>query len=158
MFKRWILGICFGMCVALCLLGCEKEQAQERLHPTKFEAEDPTRIRTPYMEIRLPEQWRQMLRCEILQENNRYTLTFYGHVDGKEEIRLFDLIFGQSDAYRLGTLMQQGEEVGVYVESYDMDIDETWSEQQRYDILGMENQINTILQQLMTMDNFIISQ
>ena len=157
MLKKLICLLYIAVSVAFCFVGCENNPGQNSAQPTRFQVSDPTRIQTPYLEILLPEQWKQMLRCEVLQEKENYTLFFYGCVEGKKEMRLFDMIFGQSDAYLLGTLMVRGREVGVYVESYDLDIDETWTEQQRYDILGMQNQINTILHQLMEMDNFTIS-
>ena len=157
MLKKSICSICLMLCVAVCLTACGGGSEQNLWEPTKIQVEDPTNIHTPYMQIVLSDQWQHMLRCEALQETENYTLYFYGRVEGKQEMRLFDLIFGQSDAYQLGTLLVRGKEVGVYVESYNLDMDETWTEQQRYDILGMQNQINTILQQLLSMDNFTMS-
>lgn len=157
MLKKLVCSICLMLCVAMCLTACVGDPEQNMPKPTRFQVENPTNIQTPYMQIVLSDQWQSMLRCEVLQETENYSLYFYGRVEGKKEMRLFDLIFGQSDAYLLGTLLVRGREVGVYVESYDLNIDETWTEQERYDILGMQNQINTILQQLIAMDHFTMS-
>ena len=157
MLQKLICVLCLFLCLPLCMMACSDSIEYPSNQSTQYQAEDPTSIFTPYLHIVLPEEFRTNLRCEISHEPDAYTLFFYGCVDGKEEMHLFDLVFGRSDYYLLGTLLVNGKELGVYVESYDLDIDETWTEEQRYDILRMQNLINTIIEQLITMGEFTIS-
>lgn len=156
MRKYLICLICLAVLLNVCLLGCdsEKEQKPAQMQPPVLQIEDIGKITTPYAEFVLPEQWEQQLRGEVIEDGDIYTICFYGRVPGREEQRLFDLIFGKSSAFQLGTITAGGVDIGVYVESYDLVTDADWTDEERNSIYAMQDLINTILEQLYAMENF----
>lgn len=103
-------------------------------------------IETVYGKLMYPEQWKDRLRVEQQEES----ILFWGTVEGKEEKLLFTLEFGKSEGYLLGTL----NDVDIYIVDAETEFDSDWTEEEKDQILTMQEDVNVILGGLMEMDNF----
>lgn len=99
---------------------------------------------------------RKNLRTEVV-DKEEYKVEFYGTVEGKTEQHLFDLLFNGTEGYNLGTLTTEtGEAVQINIESYDFELDDTWTEDERFVLYSMQEDINYIIGMLVEGGNFTI--
>lgn len=102
-------------------------------------------IDTKYAKLTYPEKWKDKVRYEI-NEHGTYTVLFYGNV-GSRELPLFDLIFGESGDYKLGTLTVDSETIPLYVHHYEMEnVGLTNEEYENW--IAMCEDINVIISEL----------
>ncbi len=121
------------------------------------ESREAIEIVTKYGTLLYPKEWESNLRTEIV-DSDVYKVEFYGTVEGKKEQHLFDLIFNGTDGYNLGTLKTEtGETVQINIESYDSELDDTWTEDEQFVLYSMLEDINYIIGMLAEGGNFTVS-
>lgn len=114
-------------------------------------------IVTKYGTLLYPLEWEKNLRTEIV-DSDVYKVEFYGTVENKNEQHLFDLIFNGTDGYNLGTLKtESGEDVALNIVSYDFELDDTWTEDEKFALYSMQEDINYIIGMLAENGNFTVS-
>lgn len=114
-------------------------------------------ISTKYGTLLYPKEWESNLRTEIV-DSDVYKVEFYGTVEGKKEQHLFDLSFNGTEGYNLGTLTTEtGEAVQINIESYDFELDDTWTEDEQFVLYSMLKDINYTIGMLAENGNFIVS-
>ena len=153
--KKW-LALIWVLVTVLSLTACgnsgDTTPGGERDEPTV----DTFTVETPYCALACPEQWKEQLRIEKI-EGDVYTVEFYGTVAEKGEQHLFDLFFGGSTGDLIGTIDVDGVVHNIYVEAYDLTTDEQWSEAESTALYAMQDAINVIISNLMTLPQFEIA-
>lgn len=114
-------------------------------------------ISTKYGTLLYPLEWEKNLRTEIV-DKDEYKVEFYGTVEGKKEQHLFDLFFNGEKGYNLGTLTTEaGEAVQINIESYDFELDDSWTEDEKFTLYAMQEDINYTIGMLSENGNFTIA-
>ena len=114
-------------------------------------------IVTKYGTLLYPKEWESNLRNEIV-DSDVYKVEFYGTVEGKKEQHLFDLLFNGTEGYNLGTLTTEtGEAVQINIESYDFELDDSWTEDEKFTLYAMQEDINYTIGMLSENENFTIA-
>ena len=114
-------------------------------------------ISTKYGTLLYPKEWESNLRTEIV-DSDVYKVKFYGTVEGKTEQHLFDLLFNGTDGYNLGTLKtESGEDVAINIVSYDFELDDSWTEDEKFTLYAMQEDINYTIGMLAENGNFTVS-
>lgn len=114
-------------------------------------------ISTKYGTLLYPKEWESNLRTEIV-DKDEYKVEFYGTVEGKKEQHLFDLFFNGEKGYNLGTLTTEaGEAVQINIESYDFELDDSWTEDEKFTLYAMQEDINYTIGMLSENGNFTIA-
>lgn len=121
---------------------------------TSDEATEVYEIETPYCTLMYPDKWENKVRTEVGVEDI-CEVKFYCAIEGKPEIELFDVIFGGEEGYKIGELYNDNGTISVYVITYDLELDDSWSENEQLEILGMQEDINTIISNLNELNSFI---
>lgn len=102
--------------------------------------EDGIKIKTPFVDLYYPEKWEQQIRIEQI-EGDIHSVNFWGTVEGKSEVKLFEIAFGHVEGIFLGTL----DEKEVYLIYSDIVFDESWNEEEQDEIFAMQEDVNYIL-------------
>lgn len=112
-------------------------------------------IDTPYATLKFPKEWSDKIRIETI-EADVYTVKFYGIVKGKDEIHLTDIIFGGTEGYTVGYLSIEGtnEPLAVNIIYYDSEFDDTWTEDEKFEIQEMQGVVEYVMDKLIEMDGF----
>ncbi|MBR6647227.1 MAG: hypothetical protein IKL09_06910 [Clostridia bacterium] len=114
-------------------------------------------ISTKYGTLLYPLEWEKNLRTEIV-DKDEYKVEFYGTVEGKKEQHLFDLFYNGEKGYNLGTLTTEtGEAVQINIESYDFELDDSWTEDEKFTLYAMQEDINYTIGMLLENGNFTIA-
>lgn len=114
-------------------------------------------IATKYGTLLYPLEWEKNLRTEVV-DKEEYKVEFYGTVEGKKEQHLFDLFFNGEKGYNLGTLTTEaGEAVQINIESYDFELDDSWTEDEKFTLYAMQEDINYTIGMLSENGNFTIA-
>ena len=114
-------------------------------------------IATKYGTLLYPLEWEKNLRTEVV-DKEEYKVEFYGTVEGKKEQHLFDLFFNGEKGYNLGTLTTEaGEAVQINIESYDFELDDSWTEDEKFTLYAMQEDINYTIGMLLENGNFTIA-
>lgn len=114
-------------------------------------------ISTKYGPLLYPLEWEKNLRTEVV-DSDVYKVEFYGTVEGKTEQHLFDLLFNGTEGYNLGTLTTEtGEAVQINIESYDFELDDSWTEDEKFTLYAMQEDINYTIGMLSENGNFTIA-
>ncbi|MBR4022182.1 MAG: hypothetical protein IKI94_06240 [Ruminococcus sp.] len=114
-------------------------------------------IATKYGTLLYPLEWEKNLRTEVV-DKEEYKVEFYGTVEGKKEQHLFDLFFNGEKGYNLGTLITEaGEAVQINIESYDFELDDSWTEDEKFTLYAMQEDINYTIGMLSENGNFTIA-
>lgn len=73
------------------------DTSEEAPQPSETQPQtyDDLLIQTPYAQLRYPGKWQQWLEMETAQDDDRYTVRFYGCPDGVEKTQLFDVVFSE---------------------------------------------------------------
>ena len=91
-------------------------------------------IETPYVALQYPSKWKDYVRVSMEED----TVRFFN-----EDVPLFDLIFGETDGYCLGTYR----DIPLYIVDYPVETDEQ---------AAMQDDVNVILQHLQEDADFTI--
>ena len=153
--KKWLALVCVLVTV-LSLTACGSSDTTPGGEQDEQPAVATFEVETPYCALACPEQWKEQLRIEKI-EGDVYTVEFYGTVAGKGEQHLFDLSFDGGAGDLIGTINVDGVVHNIYVEAYDLAIDEQWSEAERTALYAMQDTINVIISHLLTLQQFEIA-
>lgn len=121
--------------------------AVEQTKETEAVLEDVS-MTTPYGTIAYPGEYNGKLR--IAQENsNGYRLSAFAAIPGKTEVHLFDILIGGSGDVFAGTLTDSsGNSKKVYLNVSDLNLDDSWTEEECDDIYAMQTLLNDFCEQL----------
>lgn len=111
-------------------------------------------IETPYGMLKYPMEWVE--HVEITQEENQDVLviSFYGVLEGKENHRLFDVVFGGEEGDCVGQIHTDTALVPVYFRTYSVYENKTLTEDESEMLLAMMEDINEVFSSLQAMENF----
>lgn len=113
-------------------------------------------IETPYCSLYFPAKWQNQVSVNKLEEE-RYTVQFWGNIEGKEQQHLFDFLFGGTEGIMIGELtMEDGTVIPVYIYSVEQQMDENWTEEEKNIIYAMQEEINYTIEKIEGLDNFQI--
>lgn len=145
--KLWIIGVVIIIAVALLLvllfIGRQEQPAGEQ----EAVLQEIT-VETPYGTLYYPGEWQDRVYAEVVQ-GETVTVSFYGLTSTDQEVRLFDVIFGDSEGEILGTVkLDSGETcpVGVYV--YEAAAQNLSAEKDLYEYNAMQEEINYLIARL----------
>ncbi len=164
--KKYLITLMFIVSLtALLMAGCNGNSGSsaESLtgSETKTEAvtetttEDPLTlnpslmgIATKYGDLLYPGRWRENLRTNVTEKDGVSTVEFYATVGEHEEIHLYDVLFDGDDGVCVGAFEADGKKVYVNIVSYDSDIDDSWTEEERLTLQAMKEDINYLIDEL----------
>lgn len=108
-------------------------------------------IKTPYATLEFPKELSENVETEVSDqtENGKYTVSFYGRLEGKGKIHLSDLIFGEEEGYTVGYLVaKEGKEkIAVNIVYHDSD-NNTWTEDELIEIQEMQSGVEYVIDAL----------
>ena len=120
--------------------------------PSSSPATEDQVIETPYGKLVFPGQWAQYLKTEV-NDGADYGVTFLAELESGKTQPLFILEFGAPKYPAVGQVTtQDGVTVGVYVTIYDLDPDESWTDQEKTILTGMQEALNDVLASLKVQD------
>lgn len=108
-------------------------------------------VKLRYWTITLPDN----IQCEENDVNGTYQVNFYGEVSG-ERINLYMIGLGQMEAdTTLGMYSVDGEQKPVTVSSVNLDLYESWPQEEQTKISKMMDSLNTVIQVIVSDENFV---
>lgn len=128
-----------------------KMEQQEEVRSTLEEMleEDGSMIECPEVNLYYPEKWKNQMRVEQV-EGDIHTVQFFGTVKGKNEVHIFDIVFGETEGILLGTLNEKE----IYLVYADPVLDESWTEDEKNEIYAMQEDANYIIGMLEKEEGF----
>lgn len=148
--------ILFILIVILCILGIKEMNNYETSVETGINGEDITaiKIKTGYCDLLYPEMWKDKLYIERVTSDEGETVQFWAAFEGKEKIQLFDIVFGGDDD-GIGTLeTKDGEHISVNRISYDIALDDSWTDSEKIEIHVMMFESEFLLMKLQETEGF----
>lgn len=118
--------------------------------------EDTGIIDTPYLNLYYDKAFSDYLLV-IHNEGPPYRLEFYVSLDGKPDLRLFDIAFGKETDGNLGAIKVDAETIPVNMVIYTFDPDDSWTQDEINTIFAMQEMTNDLIDQLMvyqTLDDY----
>ena len=104
-------------------------------------------IETPYGVLYYPEGMADLLLIANTSQEP-YTLEFYAVMEGKKELRLFDISLGEGADGNMGMVVTPDGEVPMDVLIYNLTMDKTWSEGEIATAYAMQEEVNNLIAQL----------
>ena len=152
-----VLGLITVLCVTL--FGCGDSNTDllitDAVSVTESTTEDPLTlnpslmgIATKYGDLRYPKRWSEQLRTEVVEKGGNAAVEMYGTIGEHEELHLYDVVFGGDEGVPIGTVEADGEKVYVKLISYDLDFDDSWSEDEILTVKAMKEDINYLIDEL----------
>lgn len=112
-------------------------------------------IPTSYGNLVFPDKWKDYVETKIVKKNDCETVEFWFRSSNKEKVHVFDILFG-GDGYFVGVIkLSDSEEIYVHVESYGYELNDKWSNEDKAILSGIENDINFLLENLSSLENFV---
>lgn len=126
----------------------ETTEAEETV-PEETEAPAKTlEVVTDYGTFLLSGHWNGEMRTEIT-DAEVYTVSAYGQIGSHQEQHIFDVRFGGSDGDNVGYIADKnGKTVAVNVILSDFEPDDSWTETEKLEFYGMQNEVNSIVGRL----------
>lgn len=109
-------------------------------------------INTKYCDLQYPITWEEYTEI-VIKDEEPYVVEFYVKT-ADTNVHLFDLSFGKTDAYYLGTLKDS--DVDLYLENYVID-ENTMTNEEYNRCCAMEEDINVLISKLIEDSNFEIA-
>lgn len=126
------------------------EAVEESIEPTKsVEIVELVNgeIQTPYCTLHYPDALADHLI--IAQVGNEpYTLEFYAAMEGKAEIRLFDISLGEGSGGNIGLVKTPAGEIPLNVTIYSLSFDESWEEGEIVTAYAMQDVVNEMIEEM----------
>lgn len=119
----------------------KKSEAGKTEQVTVEEDAEDILIRTSYGVWRYPVKWKDNLRTKS-NTTNGYAVSFYARIEGKTEVRLFDIIVGGSGGDYVGAISIGANSGELYIVSYDVSPDENLTEEELAMIYSMQEDVN----------------
>ena len=130
------------------LTACGKDDPQPVPYYTTDE--ETFSIETRYCVLSYPTKWKDATTVDIT-DTSVYTVSFSAGA-----VKLFDLMFGGTEGYKLGTLPYNGEVLTISLISYDIDCN-SMSEEQFFSYCAMQEDVNVIVSRLIENYGFVVS-
>ena len=141
--------IVYAMCEDINYLIGQLDEIGKSYYKQQIDAEieGDFEISTDYGVLYYPKQWEEKIYTEI-NKDETYTVSFFADFEDKEKIHLFDVVFdGNGDS--VGEIeLDNGDIVTVCIESYELNLDESWTEDEENDIYVMMEDVNYLLNKL----------
>ena len=113
-------------------------------------------IETPYCNLQYPTKWKDKIDVAGVEHDDGYMVSFSTSIEG-QIISLFDIAFEVEKGDLIGKLNSKEETIEVYIVNYDID-SSSYSEDQKMEIGGMNNDINVIISKLLEQYDFELAQ
>ena len=110
-----------------------------------IEAEEPFTIETKYCDLYYPIKWEKQVETEIDDSDDVYKVQFFGKVEDKEALHLFDIVFGGEEGALIGHFSKDEEEIPVYVVGMEIEAGEDWTDEELDTIYTMQEDVNYII-------------
>lgn len=109
------------------------------------ELQDDMAIDTPYGELHYPVKWADYLSIQV-SEGDAYSVGFYCALEEHEEVLLFTIHFGGSQGSTVATISSKtGGTVEVRVSLTELNLDETWIDNDVGIAYSMQEDVNYLL-------------
>lgn len=106
---------------------------------------DDLKLDTPYMELHYPAKWMDYLSIEVT-EGDAYSVSYSGVIGSHPAQHLFTVHFGGDQGVSLKTVKgENGEMVEIRIELTELELDGTWSAEERTIITTMQEDLNYLL-------------
>lgn len=115
---------------------------------------DSYSVETKYCALSFPEEWNGFFSYEIVEENG-YGVVFYGIVEGKENQRLFSILFDHDEGNTIGYLETEEGNINVSVSVFEFKPGDDWTEEEVDFIYGMQEEMNYVIEKLQENERFI---
>ena len=145
------------------LVGCGNENPSQDMkvqssedHEIGFYSTDEACfvIETKYGTLEYPEKWKEITKTEIV-DSDQYSVKFFC-ITSAGDIPLFDLHFGGGKGFLLGTLPQDGRNISVYLDSFEID-QTSMTEEEYFNCCAMEEDVNVIISRLIEKNGLVLS-
>lgn len=104
-------------------------------------------IETPYGNLHYPQGLSDHLLVVCTSEEP-FTLEFCAVMEGRQELRLFDLAFGEGSGGNMGLAVMENGEVPMNLTIYTLETDDSWTEGEILTAQAMQDAVNELLLQL----------
>lgn len=105
-------------------------------------------IDTPYGELRYPSRWKDYLEV-VVNEKSGYAVEFWCKMDGHDAVKLFTVHYGGSKGIAASTAKDSnGKTVEVRMEVQELDLNDTWSNEEKSIAAAMQEDLNYLLSNL----------
>ncbi len=147
--------------IAVSALGCEKEAAQNDESDEQIESELPNEneaqaddvaqkkedfcVKTSFVDLYFPQKWKDQVTVTQTSDISSCTVTFFGMLDGRDTMKLFDLFIGKEGEIPIGVLKVDSIEMPVNLTFGELDYDESWSQSEIDTICAMQEDVNYLL-------------
>lgn len=137
-------------CLNDVLVGLNLTTPQEKPQETEpVEDDEAMTIDTPAGELVYPARWKDYLKLEIRQENG-YTVEFYAMLEGFDPVHLFDVHLDREQGiYVMDLPASDGSVMKLYVDIFEIEPDNSWTEAQKAIVFAMQEDMNFLLAALM---------
>lgn len=88
-------------------------------------------------------------------EGDVYTIQFFATIEGKEDAHIFDIVLGGEEGYTLGYLKAEDDQISVNVVSYDFELGEDWTDEEKNTVYTMSEDVNYIIGMLQKEEGFV---
>ena len=170
--KTVVLSLTFVL-IMICISGCQSknktdskdtqstESSQEKSNDNKstqefYSSDDEVfEINTDYAVLKYPSEYKEIVKTSVTNENP-YTISFTTEIN-KTDIKLFDIVFGGSDGYKLGTLKKDGKSIEVYTVDYSANFSTELSDEEMNTLNTLTQKINVVISNLIKDYDFKVS-
>ncbi len=157
--KAWLAGVLI-VGALLNVSGCaEKEEPPvtdgteaQILTETQPLSEIPAEkmeIETPYGTLYYPAEHQSDLNVVQEDVNESYYVRFMTNMENTEQI-LFELVFSGESGELLGSLGT----TNVYLNVFDLQMEDSWSEESKNKIYAMQEGLNSVVESIQAMENY----
>lgn len=167
MSKKIILILVLLLILILC--SCSSDQGSKKTEKTELttsEAQKYTEylsveenlnvytIKTPYCSLSYPTRWKKYIKVNKIKNKNKYVVTFVGKIE-QEEVKLFDVVFGNKGKNNLGYYKDSNKKIFVSVKTYDLKDCKIKNNNVKQTFITMQEDINTIIENLYKDKDFV---
>ena len=162
-----ILGIAVGAIITIAISGkirnnnedlskVEEQQKEDVVSSVEeLLKEDSFAIETPIVNLYYPKQWKEQINIKQIDEELDI-VQFWATIEGKEDVQIFDIVFGGEEGYCLGNIdVGNSEKVSIYVHSYELELGESWTEKEKEMIYRMAEDVNYLIGMLQKESGFV---
>lgn len=116
---------------------------------------DVVEIETKYCKLYFPSEYANNIVIKY-SEDFGYKAEFYGSLEGKEEVHLFNICFNSDDGFLYGYIKNENDNViNISVESWELEFDESWSQNDKDTIYVLQESLNYVINNLNKNKNYV---
>ena len=110
-------------------------------------SDDTFAIEADWIQLRFPSKWKDLVRVEQTDKE----ISIYAEIKPSDEKKVLSISEESSDdAFKLGDLNG----TPVYATSYEIDFDDSWQEYEKDQVYAMQEELNTIADNLTQESDF----